>query len=145
MTTAQFSPVSWSEGDPLDNQKLAKMASNEQYLAEQMPKMYYNAFGVKKTTGVKVMAFTATFGTNKAHKATTDVYFGNFFSPGCVPVITVGNNTYPQTRFHVEYRGLSATRVDHRGMKLSIATDEVTRNYAPITNSVVITIIAMGW
>lgn len=87
MSATQYTPVTWGD-EPVYKDKLLQMTNNDQWLFENTPKVYYNAYGIKKASGVKVMAGLLLLPPSASTYSASTCYFGSFFTPGCKPIIT---------------------------------------------------------
>lgn len=144
MGATPFKSVTWTD-EPVATQKLNAMANNDQWLFENMPRMYFNSHGIKRTAGVKVLAGTAYIRPSTAEHTGTTVYFGSYFSAGCRPVVVAGLNAYPQGRLHVVVRGIGTLFPDNRGFEVRVYANEVNSKANRINAGVEIPYIAIGW
>jgi hypothetical protein len=71
-----YRDVNWAPNEYLSNDKLNAMANNSRYLFERAPKLYYNAYSIKKESGVRIACGTTTMPPTKAHGARKTIYFG---------------------------------------------------------------------
>lgn len=146
MAATSYKPVTWGE-EPTSTPKLNQMANNTQWVYENMPTMLFNAYGIKKTSGVKILAGIAIVPANGAQWSSVNVSFGTFFTPGCKPVVTTGRQiTSGKPRFHTTMRGFSEYNIDHRGVILSCGADyygTTVKNVCDVTNA--LHYIAIGW
>lgn len=141
MTAKPYVPVTWGD-EPVFTDKLNQMGNNEQWLFENTPRMYYNAFDVKKPNGVKIMAGILVFPPSATAGAQGYYYFGSFFSSGSKPVVVATVNTLDGQRGGVvSIRGIGVASPDHRGFSSSINNSTVTK----ITSQTFIHFIAVGW
>lgn len=148
MSVTEYTPVSFSAGEPLTADKLNALANNVQLLSEKTPKILYSGYGITKDKGVKIFSTIVTFPKSTSWNRHVDVYFGSMFSTACKPIITLGVVTYPQRRMHVSMKGIGTGSLvipDSRGAGISLDTDEVTTNYRPITNTMYVHVTAVGW
>ena len=147
MASTPYRPITWSDNEPLATDKLNAMASNEQWLFENAPRMMYSNAGIIKTDGVKILAGTVVMpGTAETYNSSTTVIFPNFFSSGCQPVVTVTANAWPQGRYHLTISGIgSGVTIDNRGFLLRAAADEVNSKGMTIGKSFVVHYTAIGW
>lgn len=126
--------------------KLNAMTNNDQYLFENMPTLYYNGHGYKKSAGTKILSAAVGIGPDsKSGYAIRTFYFGNFFSSGCQPFVIASLNSYPQIRFHVSTRGIGTFWPDHRGFEVRISADELNVKNNQIKATVWVPFIAIGW
>jgi len=126
MTASPYKSITWSDGEAITYEDLSTMANNDQWLYENTPRMLYNYKGLKKTTGLKIYAASVHIPATKERNTFKDIYFGTFFTPGCMPVITL-NHHGSQNRVHVSMRGLggSGYAPNHNGFQMVLATDEL--------------------
>jgi hypothetical protein len=145
--TLPYSPITWVDNDPTYTEKLKAMTNNDQWLFENSPRMLYNAFGVKRTSQVKIASGVLVFPPMAAMSAGKKVYFGNFFTAGCRPVITTGMVYGNEYRIHVGMRGVDYTQFpDHRGFHVQISMDHSTvQKYNRLTRSCYLQWIACGY
>ena len=140
-----YSPVSWGE-EYISSDKLNRMASNDQYLFERTPVVYYKAFGVdKRSSGMKIMSGIVVIPANKKiSHVRKDYHFGSFFSQGCRPIITVGQNI-TGGRYHVYFQGFGTLSPDHRGVRFGVAANALTLKDSKINTKIYIHFTAVGW
>ena len=147
MTIKGYSPVSWTGGEPIAASKLQRMATNDQLIAEAMPKFLFKS-GVNKTAGIKIFAGTIVLPVSKNPDVGAPIYFDNLFSVGCRPVVTltIGPRGTHQ-RFHKTVRGLArgSSAPDHRGAHLSISSDRKGNKSDQVAAAVLCHVIAVGW
>lgn len=136
----------WGE-EPVGTPKLNQMVNNTQWVYENMPRMMFSAYGVKKTSGVKMLAGIAIVPANGALWSSVDVSFGTYFTPGCKPVVVTGRQpTNGVWRHHVLLRGLSTNNVDHRGVRFAAGADYYgTTSKNVVSAPQVIHYLAIGW
>lgn len=143
-----YRPITWGD-EYISSDKLNVMASNDQYLFEQTPRVYYNAYGIRKSTGgLKIMVGVKAFTPNKkVSSVSKDIYFGNFFSQGCKPVITTGLAMGPGGRYHVVLSGVGASTInpDHRGANIRIIANALSSKDSRINTKLVVHWMAVGW
>lgn len=146
MASTPYRPISFSPDEAITDDKINQAMNNVQWLFENTPRMYYNAFGLKKTSGIKILTGVGVVPATKSTLSSTTVYFGTFFSQGCSPVVvaTPVRNAGP-VRFETCVSGIGQTYPDHRGCRLHISTDErlATSNYHP--RALPVNWIAVGW
>lgn len=148
MAVASFQDVTWNPGDPTDRAKLNRMAQNSRYLFERAPKLYYNAYNVKKDVGVKLACGVVAIPATKNTGADITVNFGSFFSVGTRPIPVTGI-TSPGGNFRIleTTHGLGglATVPDHRGFVARIAATEIYGTTKNIWKTLYLNWIAMGY
>ena len=146
MAVSSYKPVYWGE-EPTTSDKLNQMVNNTQWVYENMPRMLYSAYGVKKADSVKIIAGTAVVPANNQSWASVIVSFGNYFTPGCKPVVVMTRQpTNGRWRFHETVTGISGYPIDHRGAKLSVGADYYGTSAKNVVDAPqVINYIAIGW
>lgn len=145
MTATPYVSVYWNDPDPMSTDKLNQMANNEQWLFENTPRVFYNASGATRSSGVKILAGMATIAASQTPNATGSVNFGTFFSTGCVPIITTGILSYPRGRITCAVRGIGTFWPDNRGFEVRIGSTEEIYANDKIDATVYINYIAIGW
>jgi hypothetical protein len=122
--TSSYAPVEWTPG-PITLPGLQQMANNEQYLFENLPTMRYSAPGIARTGGIRVAAGIMPFGSTKQNYLDMNIYFGNFFTSGCRPVVNTTVHSFYRGRKFCSIEGLAgATTVDSRGFLAVICSVE---------------------
>lgn len=146
MPVTSYKPVYWGE-EPTTSAKLNQMVNNTQWVYENMPRIQYSAYGVKKSNSVKMIAGTVVVPANGALWSSADVSFGNYFTPGCKPVVvTARQPTNGKWRFHHLVRGFSDNTPDHRGVRMAIGADYFGTTVKNVVDAPqVIHYLAIGW
>jgi hypothetical protein len=136
----------FSDSEPLDRDKLNQMANNDQWLYENTPRISYNAHGVVKPNGAKILAGMNVAPAVRASVTWASIYFGSFFSQGCRPIV-VGTviSGISRTRYELIVRGIGTVFPDHRGCQFAVTTDEVTSTNNYHTVGPGINWVAVGW
>lgn len=121
------------------------MCNNDQWLYENMPRMFYNAHGLKRTNGIKLATGFAVLMPNKTHAISAAIYFGNYFSQGCKPVVLATNNNHRQPRLFIWTSGIGDRSnvnyyPDDRGFSIQVQIDS-----GVINSSLAIPWIAIGY
>ncbi len=143
MTATPYNPIQWNNSEPLFKEKLNAMTNNDQWLFENTPRMYYNVSGIKRSNGIKVATGFGIVNANSTRFAATTVYFGDYFSQGCQPVVIAGAlQTYPQREVIATIRGIGATSPDSRGFEIYITAVGTAKKLA---NGCWIPWIAIGY
>ena len=136
--------MTWGE-EPVTKEKLDQMANNDQWLFENNVRMLYNGYGVKKPSGVKIMAAILIIGAVHAVNRSGTFNFGSFFTSGCMPIITTamnpvgGNGT--SWGFDLTIKGIGMATPDYRGFVATIYS-------TPTSNAddlAYVHFMAMGW
>ena len=147
MPITSFKSLLWGRGESVTSEKLNQMVNNSQYLFEQMPKTYYNTYGIKKTSGLKILAGIISIAPSNALWTSGRVEFGSYFTPGCKPVVVTGHQpTAAKWRYHTIVKGIGTYYPDHRGIELHVGADY----YGTSTKNVVmerqyVHYIVLGW
>lgn len=142
MAATPYRAVSWQPHDLLDADKMGQLANNSQWLFENTPRINYNAYGVSRTTGTKIAAGIQIFGASKTAYQTRPVYFTNFFSAACHPVVTTGVISL-QRRTFVICNGFGDLHPDHRGFEITIECESASAN--KIERACYVTWMALGF
>lgn len=128
MAVSEYKPVNWSDNEPTFTDKLNQMATNDQFLFENTPRMYYNHQGVEvvRDRNMKIASGVRVFVVNGSGQYIEPVEFGNFFSTACHPVVVVGGVVNRNSvRCHTGARAFSlGQHIDHRGFELVAAVDQ---------------------
>ena len=143
MAATPYRPLSWAPNEVMTEAKMDQIANNSQWLFENKPNVNYNAHGVRRVIGVKIMCGVTTIPYTLTGIQTVAAYFGNFFSVGCRPIVTTGVVSF-QRRMHIITNGFGVMFPDHRGMEI------VAECYAPdggrrIQNTFWVNWMAMGY
>lgn len=144
MSATPYRPISWNPQDVLDESKMDQIANNSQWLFENKPSVLYSAFGVRRTTGLKIMCGITTFPYQPTSGIETQpVYFSNFFSVGCRPIVTTGVVSF-QSNVRVIHNGFGVMWPDHRGMEIVVDAQAPDGGHR-IQRTLYVTWIAMGY
>lgn len=115
MASTPFRHVSWGE-EAVSKDKLEQMSSNDEYLLDNMTRASFKNMGARKNTGIKILAGTAYIAPNKKGSRTETVYFGDYFSFGCRPVVVTQVSGAPVQRIATAIKGIGhIDNPDHRG------------------------------
>lgn len=143
MTATPYKSTGWSDDEAVYTDKLAQMANNDQWLYENTPQMNFTTYGIKKTSGLKIMAGIAILPVTSTAYSHTTYNFGTFFTSGCTPVIAYGlQRAGSHFAFHVAMKGIDGWTPDHRGFYLD--------GWCPIAGNtffapLYVHFIAVGW
>lgn len=141
----EYVPVSWSRS-PVTVETLQQMASNTQALFEMKPSTAIKHNGVNRDRGMKILAGSQLFQPTNTWSTTNRIYFGNFFSVGCSPIVIPHLYSYPQTGLNVAPKGIGGTKlVDHRGFEAYVWTDDRLGNNGTIQQPHYVVYIAVGF
>ena len=146
MGATPYKATTWGD-EPVYKDKLQQMANNDQWLYENMPKMNFNTYGVKRTTGLKILAGIAIVPAGKKDWSGTTFNFNSFFSSGCKPVIVTGTQpTGGRWRYHTIVKGIGSYYPDHRGVEINVGADYFGTPTANVVDQkVYVHLIAIGW
>lgn len=123
MPVSPYKPMTWGD-EPTSSDKLQQMVNNTQHVYENMPRMQYYTYSIRKTTGIKLMSGIAVVPANNRDWSIVRVEFGTWFTPGCKPVITTGTQlTGGKPRWQVYIKGIGTYYPDHRGMEVGVGAD----------------------
>lgn len=87
---AEFKVVSWAPLEPITDEKLDAMVSNDNWLRDNMVTGQYRGYSVTKGTGVRIASGLVGITASKSNQQSRSVGFANFFSASCKPIITTG-------------------------------------------------------
>lgn len=142
-----YRPISWGN-EYISADKLNIMTSNDQYLFERMPSIYYNGpTGIKRSSGgLKILAGCAVIQKNlKRESAIKDFHFGSYFSQGCRPVITTGMTADTPGRYSVMMTGFGQDRPDNRGVRFKVFSNTWKGKGPKIYRRIYVYFIAVGY
>lgn len=125
MAMSEYVPMSWN-GEPINTDKLNQMCNNSQYLFDRSPRIRYQASGLIRDTGLKVISGKTPFAPDSSHDfVNVPIYFGSFFTSGSHPVVTatieiVGGSW----RKYVSIQGLAGQEIDQTGFMAQVVAHE---------------------
>lgn len=124
MAATPFKVVTWSPLDPVKNEKLDAMVSNDNWLKENMVRGRYRGYRVRRSEGIRIAAGLALITSRKEHRAQTFVEFGDFFSQGCKPIVTTGIVSKGQRKIWVTVDGPGDTmHPTNNGFQVHVVVD----------------------
>lgn len=145
MPASPYKATTWGD-EPVYKDKLNQMVNNDQWIYENMPRVNFSTYGIKRTNGIKVLAGIAIAPAALSVNSKTTYNFGTFFSSGCKPVIVTGTQpTSGRGRYHVVFRGIGTPYPDHRGMEVTASTDELVAKNNVMDARVYVHFVAIGW
>lgn len=106
MTSTPFKVVSWAPLDPITDEKLDAMVSNDNWLRDNMLRGRYGANGVTRETGLRIASGLALITSGKAASRSRSVSFDTFFSESCNPIVTTGIVSSSQRQIYATIDGL---------------------------------------
>jgi len=126
MAATPYRPVAVNDKS-LTKEKLQQMVNNEQWLFENSPRMRYTMHdgGLTRDNGAKILAGKALFGASTKDWVERTIYFGNFFSAACKPIVQVTiETTGTHLRKLATARSIDGGEIDHRGFICHISAQE---------------------
>lgn len=142
---AEFKVVSWSPLEPITDEKLDAMVSNDNWLRDNMMVGQYKGHGVTKTTGLRVATGLVTIAPSKSNQRVANVNFGNFFSTSCRPIITTGIVSGSQRMIFATIDGPgSALHPTRDGFQIHVFVDSLSKT-RKITRTFYVSWTAVGW
>lgn len=90
MSSTAFKVVSWAPLDPITDDKLDAMVSNDNWLRDNMMLGKYSANGVNREVGTRMLSGLALITSGKSATKSRAVSFDTFFSESCKPIVTTG-------------------------------------------------------
>lgn len=137
--------VSWSPGDPITDEKLDAMVNNDNLLRDNMLTGQYKGHGVTKTTGIKIATGLVGIAPSKSNQQVKPVYFNNFFSTSCRPIVTTGIIASSQRMIFATIDGPgSALFPDRTGFQVHVFVDSLSKT-RKITRTFYVSWIAVGF
>lgn len=143
MSATPFRPISWAPLELVTEDKLDQIANNAQWLFENDVRGTYSAQGVRRAEGIKIMGSIVTFPASADGVQTKSIYFNNFFSTGCKPVVTTGVVSF-QLRTFIITSGLGVMFPDYRGFDITCLCLD-SANKSRIERTFYVQWIAMGY
>lgn len=104
MAATEFKVVSWTE-EVVSVDKLEAMVSNDNWIKTKMTQSFYSAFSKKRDEGIRIASGLVLITARKSASASKTVQFGEFFSPGCRPIVTTGTVSKAQRKIWVTIDG----------------------------------------
>lgn len=137
--------VTWSD-EPVSTEKLQVMSENIRKLRNRIPTMLFKSGGINKTTGLKILGGSVISNPSGIVSQNTDIYFGNFFSVGCNPIVIPSFYSERLRAMNVGVHGLGKTPApNHVGATIFLMYDGNKGLDGKITVPIQIVWIAMGW
>lgn len=97
--------VSWSPRDPITDDKLDAMVSNDNWLRDNMMRGNYTANNVNRDAGLRIIGGLALITSGKSASKSKEVSFGDHFSESCKPIVTTGTVSSAQRQIDVTIDG----------------------------------------
>lgn len=142
---SEFKVVSWAPLEPITDEKLDAMVSNDNWLRENMLSGQYKGHGVSKTTGVKIVSGLVMMPAGKANQVTKNVNFGNFFSTSCRPIVTTGIvSSFHRMIFATIDGPGSALHPTNQGFQVHVYVDSTSKT-KKISRSFYVSWLAIGF
>ena len=125
---------------------MQQFSSNVQWVYDNTPRaLYTNWLGMQKPTGIKIVGGMTFFGASTSDRTTTYVSFGNAFSMGCYPVVTLGMNNTFQNKVFCRTWGSPYTQPDHIGMNIAIEVAATNDGRDKIESNFLVHWMALGY
>lgn len=142
---ADIIDVTWTQ-EPVSVEKLQIMAENQRKLRNLIPTVLYKAAGINKDTGVKILSGSTIAPPAGTRWINQEVYFGNFFSVGCNPIVIAQTVSATQRVLNIGVHGLGKTEVPtHVGFHAYLYYNGFHLDKGVIDAPITIQYIAMGW
>lgn len=142
---AEFKVVSWSPDQPITDEQLDAMVSNDNWLRSNMVSGQYRGLGTTRTTGVKIISGLVPITASKSNQQVRNVSFGNFFSTSCMPIITTGVWSGSQRMVFATIDGPGSKPYPTRdGFQIHVYVDS-TSKVKKITRNFYVSWIAVGF
>ena len=126
---AEFKVISWSPLDPITDEKLDAMVSNDNYLRDNMMTGQYSGHGVSRTSGLRIATGLVAITASKSNQQTRNVGFGNFFSQSCRPIVTTGVMSNSHRQVYATYDGPGGAIAPTRdGFRVTVYVDATGKN-----------------
>jgi len=125
----------WDVGEVISQKKMNQIVNNVDFLYGQKIKVRYRAHELTRTTGVRIAAGKHPIGpAPKSGVMNRDIYFGNFFTTGCRPVVNATLAQVSRGRSFITITGVGGNGMhpSHSGFRAVVAHQTVpgkTFNY----------------
>ena len=129
MAIKGYKAITWEPQDLLSDWAFDQMTQNIQLIHDFTPRGRYTAAhqGISREEGVKIASGRIIIPKQgKKNEASEGVRFGNFFTAGCQPNVSIGINSRNQQNIYCTFRGIPGTGLlpDHNGMQVDILIGE---------------------
>lgn len=141
MALIPWKDITWGENDLITVDQLAGGESNDVWLRDNTPRGVYTIGN--RATGLKIACGATVIKATDARMASVQVSFGNIFSAGCRPIITLGCETR-QNYVSLTILGIGQLHPDDRGFMVQAAGDQVVGT-AKLDWDIHVNWIAMGY
>lgn len=146
MAATPFKVISWSPNEPITDEKLDAMVSNDNWLKQNMVKGMYSAHGINRTEGVKIMSGLALITARKSSTANVTVGFKGFFTEGCKPIVTTAIISTHQRRLMVTIDGVGSNPTPTRdGFQVHLFSDADKKTDRKISKNCYVSWHAVGY
>lgn len=149
MAIRGYRAITWEPQDLLSDWAFDQMTQNIQALHDYTPRGRYTAAhqGINREEGIKIASGRVIIPKQgKKNEASANVAFGNFFTPGCQPNVTIGINARQQQNIYCTFRGLSGANLpDHNGLHIDILIGEEDGEKKKIAQPFYVHWSAMGY
>jgi len=146
MAATPFKVISWSPNEPITDEKLDAMVSNDNWLKQNMVTGLYGAYSKRRDEGVRITSGLVLITSRRQATASANVNFGGFFSPGCRPVVTTGIISKGQRRIFLTIDGPGTElHPTPQGFQVHVEIDAAKKAYLKIKRNFYVTWAAMGF
>lgn len=145
MATSDYNPVSWN-GEPITTDKLNQMCNNTQFIFDRTPRVRYTNEKLVRDQSIKVLAGKTAYAQSDEDNEWVTISFGNFFSAGCVPVVTATAEPLGYfRRMAIAVSGLDFNNLDNSGFQAIVWNGEVAASNIKIDSTGWIHWVAVGY
>jgi len=120
VAVSSFKPISWQPNEVITEGKMDRMSNNDNWLRSHRVEGLYRAPGARHNTWVKMASGYVIIPASKRARANNEVYFGEFFSPGCHPIVTTGIISQRNRLVFLTVNGFGKLDPDRRGFKVFV-------------------------
>lgn len=146
MASTPFNVISWAPNDPITDEKLDAMVSNDGWLRDNMLMGRYRANNVTRDIGIKIASGVVTFTKGKNLSRETNVNFDGFFSQGCQPIVTTGILSSSHRSVFVTLTGPGTQAFPNRdGFKVQLNVSVKKNAPNKINRNIYVSWHALGW
>lgn len=145
MAATPFKVVSWSPDDPITDEKMDAMVSNDNWLRDNSVRGLYTGHGVRRKEGVKIASGLALIHSRKQNTASKRVEFNGFFLSVCRPVVTTGLVSSSQRMVFVSIDGLGTMHPDNRGFNAHVLVTANDKKNRRIKRNMYVSWHAVGY
>ena len=145
MAVSEYTVVSWQPRELITEAKMDAIGNNMEYLNQNKIKGLYNADGAVVRTNLKLAGGFAMLPSSDNGLTGASVSFGEFFTPGSRPIITLGIVSDSVRRMDVTMNGYGKLFPDHQGFRLTARADALNPARNEFPRAVWVSWIAFGY